>query len=366
MTWATSIRQKIEPFLQRHKRLFIPIAIVGGFIADIFTLNRIDQVFDNALLIAHIIIVGVGIALLFSRGTPLGRRVKINNYQNIVSTIVLFSFGALFSGALIFYGRSGSFISSAPFILLILGLMLGTEFFKRFYQRLVFQIAFYFITVYAYLIILVALLTNSTGVTPFIISGILSVLYISVYSYMLSLIDPYNFNAYAKKIIISLILVAGFFNFFYFTNILPPVPLSMKFNAVYHDVEKLEGSGYRAVYEETASLHILRKRSRRLTWEPGERVYVFTSVFAPKNLSTTIAHQWEYYDKEEGWTATNSIPIGITGGRVEGFRGYSYKDSLTEGAWRVRVANDRGQTLGFIRFALVSRETPRDRHVEEL
>ena len=97
------MKQKIIDFKTKHQHLIMPVALIGGFIADIFTLNQIDQVFDNAILIAHLLISGTAIALLFSEGTAFGERFLTKKRQNFLQTIMVFSFGALFSGFVIFY-----------------------------------------------------------------------------------------------------------------------------------------------------------------------------------------------------------------------------------------------------------------------
>jgi hypothetical protein len=42
--------------------------------------------------------------------------------------------------------------------------------------------------------------------------------------------------------------------------------------------------------------------------------------------------------------------LPITGGREEGYRLYSLKQSVTPGLWRVKVMTISGQTLGKINF----------------
>ena len=76
-------------------------------------------------------------------------------------------------------------------------------------------------------------------------------------------------------------------------------------------------------------------------------VYAFASVFAPTDLETTILHDWEFYDEQEGeWTSTGKVVYQITGGRDGGFRGFSFKDNVQPGHWRVNVETQRGQLLG--------------------
>ena len=86
-------------------------------------------------------------------------------------------------------------------------------------------------------------------------------------------------------------------------------------------------------------------------WETGDEIYVFTQVFAPLDLSTTIIHAWEFYDPSlRSWVRKDSIEIPISGGRDEGYRMFSKKKYLNYGDWRVKIINEYNQTTGIKRF----------------
>jgi hypothetical protein len=46
----------------------------------------------------------------------------------------------------------------------------------------------------------------------------------------------------------------------------------------------------------------------------------------------------------------SEISFHITGGRQEGYRGYSFKTNVPAGKWRVFVETPRGQVLGRYEF----------------
>jgi hypothetical protein len=171
-----SLKNRLEKFLENNRKYVMPIAVIGGFLGDIFTLNRIDQVFDNSILVAHLLIVGFCMIFLFAKDTKYDKIFKTSKYESIYETIMLFSFGGLFSGFVIFYTRSGSLLSAWPFILLMLFLMLGTEFYKSFYKRITFQITLYFVALFTYLIFLVPLIVKDVGAFWFLVSGAASII----------------------------------------------------------------------------------------------------------------------------------------------------------------------------------------------
>ncbi len=348
----------ISGFLARKRHWIAPVAIFGGFIGDMFTLNQIDQIFDNAVLIVHLLISGFAIAMLFTTGSKIGEKINISLKSSILEALMLFSFGGLFSGFAIFYTRSGSFASSWPFIVIMLLLMLGTELYKKVYRKMVFQITIYFIAIFSYMIILVPLLLNKMGSVVFVLSGISTIGIIYVYFKILRLLNKNRYEEYIGKITISIGLFFVIFNFAYFTNIIPPVPLSLKFTAVYHHVEKLY-PGYEATYESNPWYNIFRKRSRVFHRFGSEPVWVFASVFAPTSFSAEVNHVWEYFDTETlKWVYKGRVPLTIQGGSKKGWAGFSYREDIQDGRWRVGVETKQGQVIGYVYIRVISVEEP--------
>ena len=56
----------------------------------------------------------------------------------------------------------------------------------------------------------------------------------------------------------------------------------------------------------------------------------------------------------------DTIPIRITGGRAEGFRGYGFKSKYQPGEWKVQIETTDGREIGRIYFDLeLAPESPR-------
>ena len=264
---------------------------------------------------------------------------------------MVFSFGALFSGFVIFYTRSGSLVTSWPFVISMLALMLGTEFRRQYFYRLSLQITVWYMAVLSWAIFFLPVILKNMGAKMFILSSITSLVIIILFFILLGRINRPRFHKHQKNILVSVIACLIVFNALYATNIIPPIPLSLKYKAVYYEVTKLN-PGYQAQYERS-DWFPLKKRSRHMYWREGEDLFVFAQVFAPIKLTTTIAHHWEYYDEDNRrWVEQSKIPITISGGRKEGYRGFSKKSHLDYGKWRVRVKSSDGKTLGSIAFSV--------------
>ena len=92
-------------------------------------------------------------------------------------------------------------------------------------------------------------------------------------------------------------------------------------------------------------------------YRQGDRVYCFTSIFAPAELKKKIYHHWQRFDmKKNEWVEVDKIGFNITGGRGQGWRGYTYKQFASPGRWRVDIRTDGGQMLGQIAMRIVESE----------
>jgi len=96
------------------RRHWLTITFFLGFVVDNFTLNRVDQAFDNFILATYVTLAMVAMLLLYA-GTAekLPERV-IPFARQHAPLLVQFAFGGLLSGMLIFYSRSGSWSASWP------------------------------------------------------------------------------------------------------------------------------------------------------------------------------------------------------------------------------------------------------------
>ena len=77
-------------------------------------------------------------------------------------------------------------------------------------------------------------------------------------------------------------------------------------------------------------------------------------MFAPGSLSTPIVHRWEQYDEtSKQWVTQSLVSFSISGGRAQGYRGWSYKAGLTPGEWRCDVETGRGVLIGRTAFTVI-------------
>lgn len=337
---------------ERYERHISSIALVSGFILDSITLNRIDRLFENAILFFYLIVAGLGIILinLSEQGRWGGR---FSRFHTFFLILIQFSFGALFSAFTIFYFRSSSLAVSWPFILFLAGLLIANELLKTRYQKLIFQITIFFVTIFSLTIFYVPIITKTLGVWTFIISGIVSLVLITLFIYLLYRFVPERVVGSKKALATSIGVIFLIINLLYFTNIIPPIPLSLKEAEVFHLVEKNPAGGYK-VEREVRPWYEFLFPFERVTLVPNKPLYVLSSVFAPTNLNTDIVHEWQYFDeKTKRWATAGEVRFAIEGGADGGYRGFSQKSNLFSGYWRVDIETPRGQMIGRLKFKII-------------
>jgi hypothetical protein len=135
--------------------------------------------------------------------------------------------------------------------------------------------------------------------------------------------------------------------------LIPPVPLSVQFQGIYHDVRR-DSSGYTLFYEAPALHEFWRRDSRTLKQRNGDRLHYFVRVFAPSGFRHRVVIRWEVFDTaRDAWMTTDRIPLDIVGGRTEGFRGTAVKSIFRPGRWRVTAETEDGRTIATLSFSVV-------------
>ncbi len=344
--------EKLREFYEKYERYISPAALLAGFVWDNLTLSRIDLLYDNIVIITYLIIAAIAILLINVYEKIRGR--FFEKVVIIMPFVLQFAFGGLFSAFVIFYFKSASLLTSWPFLLALAGLLIGNEVFRQRYSRLIFQMSIFFISVFSYSIFALPVLLNKMGDSIFIISGIISLLLISLFSWALFRFIPERLKPNRISLFSSIGSIYLVFNVLYFTNILPPIPLALQESGIYHQVQRVAGNKYQVLYEPAPWYLFFKDFNPVFHWVPGTPIYSYSSVFAPTEIKTTIVHRWSYFNQETGeWEIRNTLKYQMAGGRDGGYRGYSFKSNFSPGKWKVEVMTERGQVLGSSKFEVV-------------
>ncbi len=344
--------QRTKHFITTYERHLSSASLVVGFGIDNLTLQRIDLLFENIILFSYICIAGFSILLFNLHKGGVLRGSFFNSLSTFLPLVIQFAFGGLFSGFVVFYSRSASLFTSLPFLAVLVGILIAGELIRGFYKRLSYQATVFFLALFSFLIFYVPILVKRMNAWVFLLSGILALCIFYILSRVLSRLVPHITSANRVSVQRGVGGVFFLIVLFYFTNILPPIPLSLKDVGVYHNVERT-ARGY-VLKQESLGFFDSLKLYEPVSFTPGSAIYVFSSLFAPTDLKTNIRHVWQYYDEEQGeWMTANTVSFPIRGGSDGGYRGYSLKQNVFPGKWRVQIATMSGQIVGVKKFRVI-------------
>ncbi len=356
IAWLETQYPRLFELWRRYERHVAVGALLFGFVFDSLTLDRPDSLIDNAILLTYLTICFLTI-LLLSVKQSRARRQEVE-YQPLFLTLVLqFAFGNLTSGLLVLYARSGTLMGGLIFLSIFAAMLIGNEFVKSRYAQVRFNIAIFYLLLLSYLTLTVPVVMGEIGLRAFLVSGATSLLIIGGF---LALVWYAAKNRdILRPAAITVASIFTVFNIFYFLNVIPPVPLAVRDIGVYHSVTLSLPGGYAATYEKNSWWEFWQSTNDTYHRSPGERAYCFSAVFAPARLTTPIYHRWERYSEEEGdWQTISRISFQISGGRDEGYRGYSFVSSPAAGRWRCSVETKSGALVGRFNFTVVFATTP--------
>ncbi len=342
---------KIKNWFSKYERHVSSASLVIGFIVDSLTLQRIDLLFENVILLSYLAISAIGITIFNLHRAGVLRFNFLEKVIFLFPVIIQFAFGGLFSGFVVFYSRSAALLTSWPFLLILVGILITGELIKGFYTKINYQFSILFTALFSYLIFSLPILMGIMDWWVFVLSGVLSLVVFYYFYRLLLRIAPDFFLPYKKPLFFRVSSIFLIIFVFYFANILPPIPLSLKEVGVYHQVIRTQ-DGYFLLSEEKHFFDRFRA-SQKVRISNGEPVYVFSSVFAPTDLKVNILHEWQHFDEKAArWNTYGTISFPIIGGADGGYRGYSVKTNIFPGKWRVNVTNSRGQVVGRINFTV--------------
>jgi hypothetical protein len=309
------------------------VFFLAGFLWDALTLGRTITAVDLFVLLGYLI--GAAAILL-----ALGRGVTFRGSQYL-NAVLQFFFGGIFSALFIFYFLSSSGLAASLFVLGLAALLVGNEFLESAYSELTVSWAFFTLSAAMFFNFALAHLFRSISTFWFYLGTLVAVLLV---------LGLRRLSRHESASITPAITVAALMLVLHVFNAIPPVPLVKKEMLIAHYMSKISDGTYFA-HVESPGYRFWRRSSATFHRSGNERVYCFTSVFVPPGITTTIRHRWEVLRDGE-WTTTSLVPIRIAGGRQTGYRGYSFKQNVIPGKWRVTAESESGAAIGILTFTV--------------
>lgn len=335
-----------------RERHLSALAMVAGFIVDSLLFERVDLWQTQAVFAGYAATCFVAIPLLHWLETRAEHGKSSSRLRLVLPVAIQFALGGFWSGFVIFYGRSADFGASWPFLLFLVVILIASEYFHRYHERLVFTSVLFFFALYSYAIFAVPIYTGTIGTITFLLSGAIALGIFALFTALLRTLAHARFFPALWKVRAGAFAVLVIVNVFYFTNVLPPLPLSAPAAGIYHAVWRVPGA-YLATSEEESWQVRLLGFTPTLHVVAGESLSAYSSVFAPTTLATTIVHRWQWYDPMvKRWVVKAAIAYPIVGGRDGGYRGYSSVPADRTGQWRVDIETVDGRRITRLPFTV--------------
>ena len=324
----------------RLRKVLPAAAFLGGFLWDAVTLGRSIGTIDLVILLGYYIAAAVILVLI-------GRSVRFR-FSRYLNYALQFLFGGIFSALVIFYFLSSSVLPGFTFVSALLMLLVANEFLEKRYAQL--TLSWTLFTACGIMLFNFVLPHAFRSINPafFYLSTLLA---LAATAIVRILSRQETARLWPAGVVATALLVL------HAVNAIPPVPLVKKQMLIAHSIER-KGGEYRLTVEPRTPLERLRLSGATHRREGG-RIYCFTSVFAPGGMQTVLSHRWEKFDPAtKRWETMSRVSFPLSGGRREGYRGYSWKQNVSPGEWRIRAELPSGATVGILRFRIAD-EQPR-------
>lgn len=339
----TEYKSRFLKYYEENETKLDIIVFIGGFLFDIVTLSDIDDLFS---IVQQVVYLGVIFLILYYeilfrmfKWKPGPKTVKAWEYRTL---ILHFFLGSLLSLYSLFYIKSASILHSLLFLGVMLLVLCANELPGVKKSNLSIKAGMFGICVFSFFSILFPLLLGFVGWMPLALAIVFTgAAFYGMYQLLLKKI-PNKFSL-MKIVIAPAASVIGLFLFFYIMGWIPPIPLSVVEQGIYHNVEKQNGEFLLST--EKKWWKFWQSGDQHFVARPGDKIFYYAQVYSPARFQDQIYIQWSQKNSKGSWIAADRIPLPITGGRKEGFRGFTYKTNYQPGEWRIQVLTTHGQEI---------------------
>jgi hypothetical protein len=331
------------------------VTFVAGFLFDLVTMQRIDAWLDLAFQLGYL--ASLTALLVYQhrevRGQwkPSGLTARWWRYN---VEMLHFFYGGLLSAYVVLYFRSSTSSRPAVFLVLLVGVMVINEVPRARGAGYRLRVGLYAFCVLSFLTYFIPIVVGSIDAWVFLLSLLLSG---AIVWQMTRWLEPGPDRVAERRAMSAPAAgVLVFIGALYVLRLIPPVPLSVQFQGIYHDVRR-DSRGYTLVYPDPPAWALWRRDSRPFERRAGDRLHYFVRVFAPSGFRHRVVIRWDVFDPAHRvWATTDRILVDVVGGRADGFRGSAVKSNFMPGRWRVTAETEDGRALATLTF-LVEEDT---------
>jgi hypothetical protein len=368
--WSEGVR-RLQAFRHEHKKAEVVAFFGAGFLFDLIAVRRVD---DALMLLQQGLYLGVLATLLilderYRSGIATPPRALARAWR-FAEDAMHFFLGTLLNQFLLLYLKSSSGLASFLFMAILCALLVANELPGLRERGPVVRVALLSLCTTSYLAMLLPILLGFISRWLFVAAVVLSCLALG---WLLRRLCARTEDAPAMRLQlggpafgVQVLLVGA-----YFAGTIPPVPLSLQFIGIYHEVVPPGMQNASDAGDGAAPGTYLLKHERPWwkPWQhgdqdfaarPGDTVYCFARIFAPRRFHDAVFAHWWWRGKG-GWLDQGRAQLNISGGREEGFRAFATKKNYQPGRWRVAIETADGRDIGHIKFTLSNDDSSEDR-----
>ena len=365
---STARFQRLKLYYERHEQAFDIAAFAGGFVFDIAMLDRIDAWSTIIQQGVYLLLIAIILLQMFSAeghpapdmGTMSAPKRWYYQYRN---AFVHFLLGTLLNLYTLFFFKSASLFVSFVFMVVLALLLVANES-KRLKEQfgLSLKFALFSLCLLSFCAGIVPVFVGTIGPFVFLLSMLVACVPLAVIYRRIHIHAPDRVLQARRQILVPFSVVLIGFLSLYLVRLIPPVPLSLSFIGVYHNVER-SGDEFKLSHERPF-WRIWDNGDQKFIAQPGDRIFVYFRLFSPARFSDQVLMRWYWKDTGK-WKLQDSIPIKIVGGREQGFRGYGTKNNYQPGDWKLQVETTDAREIGRVYFDVaMAPEAPRDFEVD--
>ena len=359
---------RLKLYYEKHEHAIDILAFVGGFVFDIALLDRIDAWSTIVQQAAYLVLIAVILLqMFFAEGKPPpeleGMFVFKRWYYTYRMAFVHFLLGTLLNLYTLFFIKSSSLFVSFAFMIGLVLLLMANESKRLKTIGLSFKFALFSLCLLSFCASIVPVFVGSIGMFVFMLSMLAGCIPLAVIYRRIRIHAPERVAQARRQILVPFGVVLVGFLLLYLFRLIPPVPLSIPFIGVYHNVEHSQET-FRLSHERPY-WKIWHHGDQDFAAQPGDKIYVYFRIFSPARFSDQVLMRWYWKDQQGKWKLQDSIPIKIVGGREEGFRGYGLKSNYQPGDWKLQVETTDEREIGRVYFEVATvPSAPRDFEVD--
>ncbi|HMK72694.1 MAG TPA: DUF2914 domain-containing protein [Myxococcaceae bacterium] len=339
--------RRLEAFRHRHARAEHLVFFVAGFTFDALMVSRIDETPVLLQQGAYLLVVGLlllGLDAWTHRGAEPPRLLR--GLWRWSQPVLHFMLGTLLNAYALFYFKSASGLSALLFLAVISLLLVVNELPRFRSLGPVVLYGLYSFCLTSYLAYLYPVLFGRLRPWMFllaVLTSLLPLLFLA-WRYHRTTRDA---GRVVRQALLPALGVQAVLLALYAAHLVPPVPLSLLHIGVYHGVARAAGGkGYALSHHPSPWWRFWAQDEQDFLARPGDRIYCFVRIFAPRNFRDEVKVRWAHRDGGQPWALSDAVPLRITGGKDEGYAGFSYKQNWRPGDWKVTVETSDGREIG--------------------